>query len=363
MFVLLFLNPYHRSPWLAASSSSLIVVLVGIGVGLLLLVVVFLYVLRRRQLRDRQDRQIQDNPLTTMDHIYQAAFAGAKHKRPLHSILKQSSSSMSLASEKVSAFHASVTADIELARVRLQLDSLVCTRLLAHSRTHLHQIYLGQCDDLAVVLKKVATTLSADEIDAAATHLMDEMRMLGRLRHPHVVNLIGVAWDDMHTPVAATACGVMEYMNQGDLRSILDAAPLTWTDAKFAMALHIARACLYLHTQNPVLIHRDLRAQNVLVHRPLNDLDDHPGLDAADHGADKTSSVRFLCKLTNFTSARVRSYVDTMTSGVGSAKWVAPEVLRGDDYSERVDMYSFGVILCELDTHALPFADRATGTI
>ncbi|RHY95008.1 hypothetical protein DYB26_006795 [Aphanomyces astaci] len=326
---------------------------------------VFLYVLRRRHLCDRQQRHENNNPLSSMDQIYHTAFTSTKDPAP--SIVKPPSSS-----SVDSIFHATVTADVELGRMRLPVDSLVTTRRLAHSRTHLYVIYLGQCDDTAVVLKQVSATTSADNMDTAALHLMDEMRLLGRLRHPHVVTLIGVSWDDLHAPVAATATGVMEYMNQGDLRSLLDAAPLTWTDAKFGMALHIARACLYLHSHHPVLIHRDLRAQNVLVHRrPLDDLDDSlssstlpnsEDLDEVNGETRRTSGGGFLCKLTNFTSARVRSYVDTMTSGVGSAKWVAPEVLRGDDYSERVDMYSFGVVLCELDTHALPFADHATGT-
>ncbi|GLD97724.1 hypothetical protein PINS_up006414 [Pythium insidiosum] len=50
---------------------------------------------------------------------------------------------------------------------------------------------------------------------------------------------------------------------------------------------------------------------------------------------------------------------ETMTGGVGTARWAAPEVIIGQQrYTTAVDMYSFGVILSELDSRALPYADQ-----
>ncbi|ETM97864.1 hypothetical protein PPTG_19959 [Phytophthora nicotianae INRA-310] len=49
-----------------------------------------------------------------------------------------------------------------------------------------------------------------------------------------------------------------------------------------------------------------------------------------------------------------------MTSGVGTAYWIAPEVLAGHKYSEKADIYSLGVVLAELDTGELPFFDART---
>ncbi|KAF4138265.1 Protein kinase domain [Phytophthora infestans] len=51
---------------------------------------------------------------------------------------------------------------------------------------------------------------------------------------------------------------------------------------------------------------------------------------------------------------------ETMTSGVGTAYWTAPEVLAGHRYSEKADIYSLGVVLAELDTGELPFYDART---
>jgi mitogen-activated protein kinase kinase kinase 7 len=46
-----------------------------------------------------------------------------------------------------------------------------------------------------------------------------------------------------------------------------------------------------------------------------------------------------------------------MTAGVGTPYWTAPEVLSGERYTEQTDIYSFGVLLSELDTCQLPYFD------
>ncbi|KAF0703316.1 hypothetical protein As57867_007630, partial [Aphanomyces stellatus] len=46
-----------------------------------------------------------------------------------------------------------------------------------------------------------------------------------------------------------------------------------------------------------------------------------------------------------------------MTSEIGTMPWVAPEVLKGVRYSEKADIYSLGVLICELDTAQVPYAN------
>ncbi|RLN67567.1 hypothetical protein BBJ28_00015385 [Nothophytophthora sp. Chile5] len=46
-----------------------------------------------------------------------------------------------------------------------------------------------------------------------------------------------------------------------------------------------------------------------------------------------------------------------MTAEIGTISWIAPEVLRGEQYSEKADVYSFGVVLTELDTCRQPYSD------
>ncbi|KAF0715358.1 Aste57867_3415 [Aphanomyces stellatus] len=46
-----------------------------------------------------------------------------------------------------------------------------------------------------------------------------------------------------------------------------------------------------------------------------------------------------------------------MTMGVGTCRWMAPEILLNSRYTDAVDVFSFGVVLSELDTHNVPYTD------
>ncbi|KAG6615962.1 TKL protein kinase [Phytophthora cinnamomi] len=60
-------------------------------------------------------------------------------------------------------------------------------------------------------------------------------------------------------------------------------------------------------------------------------------------------------KLTDFGISR--EWLDhTMTAGVGTSRWMAPEVMLGKSYDDKADLFSFGVLLSELDVNSLPYA-------
>ena len=94
------------------------------------------------------------------------------------------------------------------------------------------------------------------------------------------------------------------------------------------MALHIAAALTYLHGLTPTVIHRDLKAKNVVLNADME------------------------AKLSDIGIARERSMYDGsehMMIGIGTSFWIASEVLRGHDYNERAAIYSFGIVLSEID--------------
>ena len=109
---------------------------------------------------------------------------------------------------------------------------------------------------------------------------------------------------------------------------------LSWSNSNLWIARDVAEALMYLHALKPVVVHRDLKAKNILID--------------SSRGA----------KLSNFGLSKNRSYEETMTMGVGTLRWIAPEVILGEDYDESVDIYAFGVVLSEIDTRALPFAEQ-----
>ena len=62
-------------------------------------------------------------------------------------------------------------------------------------------------------------------------------------------------------------------------------------------------------------------------------------------------------KVADFGFARIKEENATMTR-CGTPCWTAPEVIRGEKYDERADVYSFGVIMWEVVTRKEPFAGR-----
>ncbi|KAG3249798.1 hypothetical protein PI124_g5528 [Phytophthora idaei] len=129
----------------------------------------------------------------------------------------------------------------------------------------------------------------------------------------------------------------LEYFPMGDLQSYLqrNGDLMSWPRDKIHIAVGTATALQYLHSRTPPLIHRDLKSKNILLTRTLE------------------------AKLIDFGVSRARQEY-SMTAGVGTPYWTAPEILEGKRYTEQADLYSFGVVLSELDTCKLPYHDALT---
>jgi serine/threonine protein kinase len=160
---------------------------------------------------------------------------------------------------------------------------------------------------------------------------VDEIKLVSRFDHPNVVKFVGAAWS-----IESDLQALFEYMENGDLRTYLSASylPRYWTSTKFQLAIDAVEALVYVHSFDPPLVHRDLKSRNVLI------------------------SAEMRAKLTDFGTTRHRSKDGTMTMGVGTGRWVAPEIISGStEYDQSADIFSFGVLLTEIDTHNLPYHD------
>ncbi|KAH9095160.1 hypothetical protein Ae201684P_015610 [Aphanomyces euteiches] len=155
---------------------------------------------------------------------------------------------------------------------------------------------------------------------------INEITYVTQLSSPYIVSVIGVAW----TNAMDLQC-VMEYMNLGDLRSYLENVKSFSWESKVSCALSVAEGLFYLHIQH--LIHRDVKSRNIL-------MDSVKGAKLGDFGASKEVI-----------------FGDTMTAVVGTLRWMAPEMMLFKPYTSAVDIYSFGVVLSELSTHKLPYAN------
>uniref|UniRef100_A0AAY4BC01 Mitogen-activated protein kinase kinase kinase 7 n=1 Tax=Denticeps clupeoides TaxID=299321 RepID=A0AAY4BC01_9TELE len=153
-----------------------------------------------------------------------------------------------------------------------------------------------------------------------------ELRQLSRVNHPNIVKLYG----SCSNPV----CLVMEYAEGGSLYNVLHGAePLPHYTASHAMSwcLQCSQGVSYLHGMKPkALIHRDLKPPNLLL---------------VAHGT--------VLKICDFgTACDIQTH---MTNNKGSAAWMAPEVFEGSNYSEKCDVFSWGIILWEVITRRKPF--------
>ncbi|KAH9127919.1 hypothetical protein AeMF1_001852 [Aphanomyces euteiches] len=157
----------------------------------------------------------------------------------------------------------------------------------------------------------------------------DEICLVASFEHPNIITLVGYTW---HSNVRSLVA-VTELLPQGNLTLLLHEHPSLDWGRKAPLALDIARALQYLHViLHPMVIHGDLRSRNVLLNWPH-------------------------AKLSGFSVSR-QVYDDEMVHAcVGSGCYTAPEVLRGGQYSELADMYSFGCILVEIDTHRPIYSD------
>ncbi|CAF3860279.1 unnamed protein product [Adineta steineri] len=192
-----------------------------------------------------------------------------------------------------------------------------------------------------------------------------EVQVLKRLNHPNVLHFIGLLLDKDNQ-----MCFLVDYIAGGTLKNIIHdlSISLTWLQ-RLRYAKDIAAGMEYLHSCN--IIHRDLNSSNCLVK-----MDGH--VVVADFGLsrinleddDEMTSQNSDGSSTNFRRDQ-RSTSTTLTSNgnivvvrpktrrqllrdrqrytvVGSPYWMAPEMLKGQCYDERVDIFSFGIMLCEI---------------
>ncbi|CAL9117681.1 unnamed protein product [Musa textilis] len=188
------------------------------------------------------------------------------------------------------------------------------------------KLYRGTYDGEDVAIK----LLERPENDPERVQLMEqqfgqEVMMLANLKHPNIVRFIGACRKPM------VWCIVTEYAKGGSVRQFLMKRHNRSVPLKLAVkqAMDIARGMEYVHGLG--FIHRDLKSDNLLI------------------SADKS------IKIADFGVARIEVKTEGMTPETGTYRWMAPEMIQHRPYNQKVDVYSFGIVLWELITGMLPF--------
>ena len=176
------------------------------------------------------------------------------------------------------------------------------------------------------------------EIRRASTQFVKECQLMSTLRHPHIVQFLGVCF----FPGSRLPALVMERLLTS-LHDLLepetDTFPPDAPKPYFPLSLkcsilhNVASGLAYLHEQTPAIIHRDLSARNVLLNSAM------------------------VAKIADLGVARIlpgmRAAAATMTKAPGAGIYMPPEALeamseeeekRNSNYGVSIDVFSFGVV-------------------
>ncbi|XP_026860390.2 LIM domain kinase 1a isoform X3 [Electrophorus electricus] len=170
--------------------------------------------------------------------------------------------------------------------------------------------------------------------DETQRTFLKEVKVMRCLDHPNVLRFIGVLYKDKRLNF------ISEYIKGGTLRDIIKKMDSNYPwNHRVSFAKDIASGMAYLHSMN--IIHRDLNSHNCLVR-------ENNSVVVADFGLarlmveDKNQDP--LGKLPGLKKADRRKRYTV----VGNPYWMAPEMIHGKSYDERVDIFSFGIMLCEI---------------
>ncbi|CAG5125605.1 unnamed protein product [Candidula unifasciata] len=180
-------------------------------------------------------------------------------------------------------------------------------------------VFLGKLCSEEVAVKKVRDVKETD------------IRHLRKLNHPNIISFKGVCTQ------APCYCIIMEYCPYGQLYEVLRDGKEIPPTLVLDWAKQIASGMNYLHSHK--IIHRDLKSPNVLV------------------------SSNDIVKISDFGTSREWNEKSTKMSFAGTVAWMAPEVIRNEMCSEKVDIWSYGVVLWELLIAEVPYKDVDSSAI
>ena len=215
--------------------------------------------------------------------------------------------------------------------------------------------------------------------------MQKEFELFQSLQHPNIVEIVGTVATQNEVWL------ISKYMKYGSLRDILSnqRIPLSFA-LKVKIAYEVAKGLKYLHSNDPVVVHRDLKAANILIGETVEsgkwyDIFPNNNLGKqADNESQRTMKSEWSPKsaLTSHLRTNINRSVENLSvrlcdfglsstldrsfllsTRCGSPAWIAPEVMAGKKYDQRIDIYAFGIVMWEIMERGVPFQNETTSVV
>ena len=188
------------------------------------------------------------------------------------------------------------------------------------------RVTVGNFRGQQVAIKQLHSTIVSPHYNQLVRR---EISLMAKIRHPNLLLFIAAVLD---TPGRSDPLVITELLDT-TLRNAYQNEMITSNYARISILRDVAAALNYLHLQREPIIHRDVSSANVL----LQALPDR----------------KWRGKLSDFGSANLARYATT--PGPGAIVYCAPEAFDEGKQSPKLDVFSYGKLLCEVLTSQFPF--------
>ena len=188
------------------------------------------------------------------------------------------------------------------------------------------RVTVGMFRGQKVAIKEIHSTIRSEHNDELVYR---EISLMAKVRHPNLLLFIAAV---QNTPSRIDPIFITELLDT-DLRKAYQDGQLTNNRVRISILKDVATALNYLHLQREPIIHRDVSSANVLLQALPNNW--------------------WRGKLSDFGSANLVR--DAITAAPGAAVYCAPEASVEGKQSPKIDVYSYGKLLCEVFTNQFPY--------
>ena len=196
------------------------------------------------------------------------------------------------------------------------------------------RILAAKWERIKVAVKEIHSIfineVSEPEFQAFKRSFLRECEQSSRLRHPNIVRFFGI----YNPPSARVPSLVMELLHCS-LTNLLEQNPFLLIETKLSIIYDVTLGLRYLHTRTPVIIHRDLSSNNVLISKGMEG------------------------KIGDLGTARLvdPTRQSQMTKAPGTVDFMPPEALAASGsvrYERELDVFSFGCVMLHTLSHQWP---------